>query len=72
MGRGRCSGAWLCPLLSEREGEERRSWGSGAPYGSKLRERERWNRGRAVGEGEADRRAQPISGGERGEGGVAG
>jgi len=61
IGRGRCSGARLCPLLSERGGEERsgeRMWERGVPCGSEPR----GGHGRAVGEEGADRRARPVSG----------
>jgi len=57
-------------FLSEREGEERRSWGGERGALRFETERERGNRGRAVGEGEADMRARlSACERERGRGG---
>jgi len=70
MGRGKCSGTRLCPLEAEaRGGEKRGSWARASARRFEAEtEREREN-GRAVGGDRADRRARPISGWERAEGG---
>jgi len=68
MGRGRCSGARLCPLEADaRGGENRGSWARASARRFEA-EREREN-GRAVGGDRADRQPGLSAGGrERGRG----